>query len=241
MLQYILFDLDGTLLPMDQEQFAKAYFGLLGGHVASLVEPKHFITQLLAATAAMVRNNDGSTTNEQVFFGAFWPLLGAEPAKLLPVIEDFYQHAFRGTKAATQPTPLARQAVETALAAGCKVAVATNPIFPRIATEQRLQWAGIADLPLDLVTTYETSCFCKPNPAYYREVAEKLRVAPEHCLMVGNDVEEDLAAADVGMKTYLMTDCLINAKGLAKEADAQGTLAEFIAALPELVQRWQKG
>lgn len=35
---------------------------------------------------------------------------------------------------------------------------------------------------------------------------------PKNVLMVGNDVRDDMSAADVGMKVFLLTDCLINKK-----------------------------
>ena len=35
----------------------------------------------------------------------------------------------------------------------------------------------------------------------------------EDCLMVGNDVGEDMIAATLGMKVFLLTDCLINQSG----------------------------
>ena len=33
---------------------------------------------------------------------------------------------------------------------------------------------------------------------------------PEECLMVGNDVSEDMITEQLGMKTFLLTNCLIN-------------------------------
>lgn len=32
--------------------------------------------------------------------------------------------------------------------------------------------------------------------------------------MIGNDVGEDMVAEQLGMKTFLLTDCLINQQGL---------------------------
>ena len=52
--------------------------------------------------------------------------------------------------------------------------------------------------------------FCKPNPAYYQEILELLGAKAEECLMIGNDVEEDMVAATLGIKTRLVTDLLIS-------------------------------
>lgn len=90
------------------------------------------------------------------------------------------------------------------------MALATNPIFPMAATETRIRWAGLEPSDFILVTAYENSWYCKPNPAYYREILEKLNLEPEECLMVGNDVTEDMAAAKIGMNVFLLTDCLVN-------------------------------
>ena len=96
---------------------------------------------------------------------------------------------------------------------GFKLILATNPIFPAVATESRIKWAGLNKDDFLLYTTYENSHYCKPNPDYYREICEKLSLNPTECLMVGNDAEEDAAAEKLGMKVFLLTDCLINKKG----------------------------
>jgi len=61
-----------------------------------------------------------------------------------------------------------------------------------------------------LYTTYENSHYCKPNLRYYEEVCAKLNVSPAECLMVGNDVGEDMIAQQLGMQVFLLSDCLIN-------------------------------
>ena len=101
---------------------------------------------------------------------------------------------------------------------GLRVALATNPIFPAVATESRIRWAGLEPEDFELRTTYENIGYCKPNPEYYREIAARLGVRPEECLMVGNDVTEDMVAESIGMQVFLLTDCLINKerKNIAK-------------------------
>jgi FMN phosphatase YigB (HAD superfamily) len=119
--------------------------------------------------------------------------------------------------------------VETALGLGMRVAVATNPIFPLEAVRHRLDWAGLGDLPVHVITTYEVMHATKPLPAYFRETAEMLGVEPRACLMVGDDPLLDLPAADVGMRTYYVgarTDV---------SADYCGDLGQLAALLPRLV------
>jgi len=78
------------------------------------------------------------------------------------------------------------------------------------ALRQRLEWAGLDPDGFELITAYENSGYCKPNPAYYTEIAQKLGVDPGQCLMVGNDAREDLAAGKAGMDVFLLTTCLLN-------------------------------
>ena len=109
--------------------------------------------------------------------------------------------------------PKAAEAVRLAKEIGFRVVLATNPIFPAVATESRIRWAGLTPADFELYTTYENIGFCKPNPSYYLEITSRLNVAPEECLMVGNDVTEDMAAKSAGMEVFLLTDCLINREG----------------------------
>lgn len=235
MVKSVLFDLDGTLLPLDQEEFAQVYLSLLGRHVAPYVDPKKFVGQLLSSTSVMVANRDKVKTNKEVFYGDFLPKIGVAEDVLVPALDCFYEQHFGQVRSVTQTSPAARQAVLAAIHAGCDVVVATNPIFPRNAVEQRLEWAGVGDLEFKLITSYEDSCFCKPHPEYYLEIADRIGRHPSECLMVGNDVEEDLIAGSIGMKTYLVTDCLLNAKGLEARPDYSGALSELPAALPGII------
>ena len=51
---------------------------------------------------------------------------------------------------------------------------------------------------------------CKPNIDYYRDILKRIGAKPGECIMVGNDVTEDMVAETIGMKVFLLTDCLIN-------------------------------
>lgn len=231
MIKAVLFDLDGTLLHVEQEVFLRGYLKLWGPRVAHLVDPQRFIQQLMASTMVMTSSNDPTRTNQQVFFDDFLPKVGVPAEKLMPILNDFYERDFGKVRSVVKADPAARQAVEAVLARGLDAVVATNPVFPISAIRQRLSWAQVDDLPFKLVTSYEDFHFCKPNPEYYLEIAERIGRRPEECVMVGNDVEEDLVAAGVGMCTYLVEDHLINPKGVKPKADHVGTLtqlAEFL-------------
>ena len=77
----VLFDLDGTLLPMDQDAFMKIYFGGLAAKLAPRgYEPTALIKAIWTGTADMVKN-DGKDTNERVFWKRFTEIFGAEPCR----------------------------------------------------------------------------------------------------------------------------------------------------------------
>ena len=86
-----------------------------------------------------------------------------------------------------------------------------------------MRWAGLEPEMFAAYTTYEDCHFCKPNPKYYQELLEKLQLKPEECVMVGNDFDEDIVPTEgLGMKTFLLTDCLINKNGADFSKYSQG-------------------
>ncbi|MBQ9148084.1 MAG: HAD hydrolase-like protein [Oscillospiraceae bacterium] len=230
----VLFDLDGTLLPMDQDEFVKAYLGLLTKKLAPHgYDPKKLIDGIWTGTGAMVKNS-GGRKNEDVFWDTFCAIMGENARKDEPLFREFYENEFSGAKAVCGFDPKAAQTIALVKAKGFRAALATNPIFPAIATEQRIVWAGLSPADFEIVTTYENSCHSKPNPDYYREVMDRLGVTAEECVMVGNDVGEDMVAEKLGMRVFLLTDCLINRKGADIEQYPHGgfdALMTFIEAL----------
>lgn len=206
----VLFDLDGTLLPMDNDAFTKGYFKILAAKLAPHgYEPRQLVDAIWAGTAAMVKN-DGSQRNETAFWKKFAGIYGEKVLADKPLFDEFYENDFCTAKGLCGMNPKAAITVHTVKEMGFQVALATNPIFPAVATVSRIRWAGLEQEEFELYTTYENIGYCKPNPDYYREIAKRLGVVPEQCLMVGNDVTEDMVAESVGMKVFLLTDCLIN-------------------------------
>ena len=230
----VLFDLDGTLLPMDQDNFVKYYFGLLARKLAPLgYDPSALPGHIWAGTEAMVRN-DGSRTNEEAFWEKFSQFYGTDVRKDEPVFREFYEKEFSGARAACGFNPKAAETVSVLKARGLRLVLATNPLFPAVATENRIRWAGLEPSDFSLYTTYENACRCKPNPGYYRDILEKIGAEPGECLMVGNDVTEDGAAAQLGIPVFLLTDCLINRHGADISHFPQGSFGELMAYIDTL-------
>ena len=230
----ILFDLDGTLLPMDTEAFEKVYFEGLCRHMSEF-SPRELIGYVWEGTKAMVQNN-GTRTNREAFAECFSKCSGKDYYQLEDHFLQYYETSFQDCRNACGVSERSRKIVQTLKKKGYKVAVATNPIFPRIATESRIRWIGLEPDEFLLVTTFENSTSAKPNLRYYQEVCGKLGAAPKDCIMVGNDVEEDGCASSLGIRVMLVTDCLLNKKELPMESFESGSLEQLLdwaEALPK--------
>lgn len=206
----ILFDMDGTLLPMDTDQFTRGYFKSLYMKLAKFGLPaEHFGKIMWAGVSAMVKN-DGSMTNEEAFWIDFKQRTGLEKDGINEECLEFYGKEFHSAKVFTGENPLAAVAVQIAHEKAEQVVLATNPLFPMVGQETRMSWVGLKPEDFALVTCYEKDTYCKPNPKYFLSVCERIGVEPADCLMIGNDEGEDMyAASSVGMDCYLITDCMI--------------------------------
>lgn len=227
----LLFDLDGTLLGNDTEAFLQHYVPALAGVAGHHVPPERFVAQLLCATEAMIKSNDPTTTNEEVFAAAFYEPLGLVRAEWEPRFARFYAEDYPALSRLTGARPAARRVLDLAQARGHALVVATNPVFPRVALMERLRWAKVADYPWDLITDYETMHHCKPSLGYYHEIAALIGRRPDQCLMIGNDVEEDMVAGRTGMLTFLETSQPIQRRPGPTGADFAGTLDELYQLL----------
>ena len=224
----VLFDLDGTLLPMDQDVFTRSYFGLLTKKLAPHgYDPKKLIDAIWAGTGAMVKN-DGSQSNESAFWARFAQIFGEAALADQPLFEEFYGTEFQQAKEFCGYDEWAARAVREIKASGRRVALATNPIFPAIATESRIRWVGLEPSDFELYTTYENCRYAKPNLNYYRDVLDRLGLRGSDCLMVGNDVSEDMVAEALGMQVFLITACLINKEGKDIDAYPHGSFQDLV-------------
>lgn len=234
----VLFDLDGTLLPMDQDLFVKAYFGALAKRLAPLgYEPEKLMKVLWGGVASMVKN-DGHLWNEDVFWNFFTAAYGEASLKDKPYIDEFYKVEFNKVQKVCGYSDKAKQIIDLVKEKGRRPVLATNPLFPHTATENRMRWAGLTPEQFELYTTYENSHFCKPNPKYYLEILGKIGCTPEECIMVGNDVNEDMMPAKaLGMQVFLLTDCLINKENVDISEIPNGGFENLRTYLEEMMEK----
>ena len=239
MLTTVLFDLDGTLLPMTQDAFITAYFKELTKTFVTLgLDAEKSVKAVWAGTKAMMEN-DGTVRNYDRFWRAFTAYYGGLEDRLAEIkieTDRFYANEFNRARVIIPPTDLPVAIIAALKDKGYAVALATNPLFPPPAIVSRLDWIGLTTAHFALCTNYENARFCKPNPGYYHDIFAALQVAPEQCLMVGNNVVEDMCAAALGCQTYLVTDYLENPEGADYSVYPQGTLADFAAWIERLPQ-----
>ncbi len=208
MIRAVLFDLDDTLLSNNMGRFLPAYLQLISTALADHLPPERTVAELLRGTKAMLDNHDPEKTLQQVFGEVFYPALGADEQSLAPHFEAFYRGRFEELRALTSPCSQAGAVVHAVAASGRAVAIATNPMMPRLAVLARLRWAGVPSgmIPYAAIASFERFHFAKPDPAYLAEMTGRIGVAPQEAAMVGNDPQEDIAPARLlGMPTYLVT------------------------------------
>lgn len=239
MIDTILFDLDGTLLPLDLDNFTTIYFNEMGLVFQDLTEPETLVKNIWAATRAMVQNTD-LRTNEEVFMEHFGKLVGEDR---LPIYQErfnkFYDEGFINTRKSVSQSPYILDSIKILKAKGYNLVIATNPLFPKKAIDHRIHWAGLIPEDFCYITSYERNHFCKPQLQFYQELIAEVNKKPSQCLMVGNDVQEDLIAGKLGIKTYLITDHLIHRDASEIRSDYQGNYEafhSFVKSLPQIAK-----
>lgn len=231
-----LFDLDGTLVPLDQEQFIRGYFRLLTPELAKYLPADQVAAIVMGSTNYMIGECSGTKTNKQAFMDDFSRRVPGDIDELMGLFDSFYRGKFSQLRSLTTPSPVVNSIVRTLQRKGYELVCATNPIFPMTAIEARLGWIGLESSDFVFITSFEEMHYCKPNPDYYRETLEKIGRHPGECIMVGNDVEEDMIAGSLGIETFLLTDCIID-RGSGLVPDHRGTLLDlldYVRQLPTL-------
>jgi FMN phosphatase YigB (HAD superfamily) len=233
----LLFDLDGTLLPMDREEFVRAYLPGISAVAARFGEPKKIADCILRGSFAMIQSKDPGKTLEQVFWESFEKSSGIARSVSEPLFDAFYRSdGFDNLKELTPAEPLVPEILATAHDTGMRVILATSPLFPHIAVERRICWAGLKPDDFELITTFEMFHASKPHQEYYEELLLIAGLHGEDCIMIGNDTQEDLPAPNLlGMETFLLLNHAIIPKGYTYECDHEGdyvSLLAFIKSLP---------
>jgi len=222
----LLLDLDDTLLNTHIESFIPAYFQALAKELTPYVAPDIMLRALMSGTKRMMESDDFSQTLEQVFNAEFYPQINSHYEKTAAAIDNFYDNIFPTLGGVTSRKPEAKPFVDWAFSQGFRIAIATDPLFPRKATHHRLRWAGFEPEQFELVSSFEQFHFSKTHPAYYAEVLGRIGWNDGPVLMVGNDLDRDIRPAQMlGLATYHVDDESASPSG--PEARAHGKLADL--------------
>lgn len=211
MLKAVFFDLDGTLLPIDENDFIKGYFSLLAKKVLPHGYETDKLTKCIWGGTERMIKNDGTKTNEEFFWSFFTSIYGEEKLKDKPIFDDFYIHEFKDAKIYCEENPFAKEIIDFCNANLERTILSTNPFFPREGQKTRLSFIGLKDTDFDYVTDYSNSSFCKPNPQYFQTLLDKFNLKGEEVILFGNNTLEDGdCASSCGIKTYLVNGHIID-------------------------------
>lgn len=231
----ICFDLDGTLLGMDIDDFMTSYFSRIATWGAKQgLDPHRFIEAIKCGTKAMALSDDDNI-NKDVFWKEFYKVYGKENLEgidALEIADEFYKEDFFHIGDDFASDPKVAEAIQTLKDKGYPLLLTTMPMFPLQAVKHRLGWAGVDPDSFERITTYENSKTTKPRQTYFAENLAAMGVPGKDVLMVGNNTMEDMAFLDLGADGYLVTDWLLDPIGYDLDSIKHGTFEEFL--------RWAK-
>lgn len=228
------FDLDGTLLPLEMEAFSKVYLEGVkkSGFINKICESQG--EEIFGKAVYAMLQNDGKVLNSDVFFQIIERLSTIERKDLHPHMNSFYENEFKQVKQCTRKEERVIQIIKELQQKGYRLVLATNPLFPPVATNQRIEWAGLSPKDFEYISYYDNSSYCKPNPKYYLEILDSMGLNADECYMVGNDIRDDMSAVALGFKGFLVLDYLIGDIEKVPECE-QGDyskLLDFVRSLP---------
>lgn len=236
MLNTILFDLDGTLVPFVQDEFIRAYLSALIHRLAPMGYKGEALTHALWKGVEDMVENDGTFTNRQVFWESISQDMGMAALALEPLFEDFYRQDFNAVQTVLHQKVDRGGLIRGLREKGYALVLATNPVFPKSAVETRMSWVGLRAEDFDLITTYENSRHSKPSLDYYRDILAAVKREPRECLMVGNHPVEDMSALQLGLEGFLVTDYLEGPANAPIDGFRHGSFQALTAFLEELPQ-----
>lgn len=237
MINTLLLDLDGTLLCMDTDDFTERYFEQLANKLKDYFTQEELTAILWKSIKHMIMSTDENQTNEEAFYEKFYQTVDPSREVLQPLIDEYYETDFHKLESICKPNTYVIESIELLKSKNYNLVVATNPLFPKSAVIDRIRWAGLDEDDFSFVTSFESMHYCKPNINFYKEVLKVIGKNFSECLMVGNHVDEDMIAKEIGISTYLIEDYAMGDMKDKKNIDYSGSYKdfyEFVKGLPKI-------
>jgi len=229
-LEAVFFDLDGTLLGISDTDFEGLYTKMIAKRFSELIEPEKFVKALWMGTEAMMKHQNPEKVVLETFFETFTSTTGIGRDETYEKFDAFYRNEFGRLEELIKPVPESRELVDTIEEKGIKIVLATNPVFPEIATRRRCSWTNLEFDEFLYVSHAENSHACKPSSNYYQRLLSIADVDPQKTLMVGNDYLYDMSAKKLGMQTWMIDEFQGNTEYKDKfTIDMTGSLAELLS------------
>lgn len=114
--------------------------------------------------------------------------------------------------------------------------LATNPVWPRDIIEMRLKWAGVDPGIFKRITVAKEMRASKPWVEYYQELLEQESLQAKDCLLVGNDMRNDLAAVQAGIRVFIVGNSRPQIKRINTKCDTPAFRGGF-GALREALEK----
>ncbi len=230
--QAFLFDLDGTLINFNPEEFIRRYLGAASQFFIDLIpDPQAFIKEILSSTEIMEYNDNELTSALDDFLQDFCPKFNADCEEIRQRFLHFYETKFDVIKPIITPMDGAKELLLDIREKipDAKIILATNPVFPLISIKRRIEWGGLSPDYFDHITHAENSKFCKGNSKYWFEIVDLTKKEPNKSLVIGNDGLRDMSAKKLGFKTFFLESTFENEDLITKE-----TIPDFRGSIKDL-------
>lgn len=191
---YIFVDYDGTLVKNSEEKFMKTYFSILSRKVKLPVEK--IFNLVMDSIYEITKIEDPSKNLFERFLESISKKTGKSKDYWYNIFLDFYKNEFDELRKIIKVNKKLTNFIKNS---NYKFIFASNPLFPEIAVKKRIDFANLSPENFFYIATMENSHYAKPNPKFFAEILEKIGVAADKCLMIG-DTENDKASEKVGIK-----------------------------------------
>ncbi|HEX2622599.1 MAG TPA: HAD-IA family hydrolase [Phototrophicaceae bacterium] len=203
MIKTVLLDLDDTLILNPNQGFVPRYLQSVDDFFMRRWGQSISKT-LVESVRTMSQVRDMQQNNLQLATTLLQRATDQSEADIHAALHEFYTTAYPELQDCTQPVEGAPELVKALKERGYGVVIATNPIYPSGAIQQRLLWAGLSVNFDDyaFVTCADNMHFAKPHPAYYAEILGRVGIEPDEAIMIGDSIRNDIEpAALIGLHT----------------------------------------